>query len=80
MYNFVIVGGNFNNKGAEAMLYNTINEIRKRFPQESIYTMIGDNSNTGTYKEIVNTKYIPDSFEIRKYLAKRNVRIKSKYS
>lgn len=32
MKNFIIVGGNFINKGAEAMTYVTISELLSRYP------------------------------------------------
>ena len=37
MKNILIVGANFNNKGAQAMLFVTVDEIRKRFPDAKIY-------------------------------------------
>lgn len=58
---FLIVGGNFNNKGAEAMMYIAICEIRRRFPQAEIYTLVGNakleekkHSNLRTVLEIVS--------------------------
>jgi polysaccharide pyruvyl transferase WcaK-like protein len=33
----LIVGANYNNKGAQSMLFITIDEIRKRFPDSKIY-------------------------------------------
>lgn len=37
MRNIIITGGGFGNKGAEAMTYITISEIRKKFPKHKIY-------------------------------------------
>jgi len=34
---FLIVGANFANKGAQSMLFVTTNEIRKRFPEATVY-------------------------------------------
>lgn len=39
MKNFIITGGNFNNKGAQAMVYITAYELRKRYPSCSIVMM-----------------------------------------
>lgn len=37
MNNILITGANFRNKGAQAMLFATISEIRKRYPDANIY-------------------------------------------
>lgn len=37
MKNFLIVGANFNNKGAQSMLFVTVNELKKRFKDCNIY-------------------------------------------
>lgn len=43
MKKFLITGGNFINKGAESMMYVTVDEIRKRFPDAEIYYMSHEN-------------------------------------
>ena len=35
--NVMIVGANFDNKGAQSMLFITIDEIKKRFPQSNVF-------------------------------------------
>lgn len=47
MGNVVITGGNLKNKGAQAMTFITVDEIRRRFPKETIYLACGK----GTEKE-----------------------------
>lgn len=37
MRNIIITGGGFGNKGAEAMTYISVSELKKRFPQHTIY-------------------------------------------
>ena len=40
MRNIIITGGGFGNKGAEAMTYVTVSEIRERFPKHKIYLFL----------------------------------------
>jgi len=35
--NIIIVGSNLSNKGAQAMLFTTVNQIKNRFPNKNIY-------------------------------------------
>lgn len=42
MGNVIITGGDLKNKGAQAMTFITVDEIKKRFPQENIYLACGD--------------------------------------
>ena len=37
MQNILITGANFANKGAQAMLFVTISEARKRYPNANIF-------------------------------------------
>ena len=37
MGNVIITGGDLKNKGAQAMTFVTVDEIKKRFPEERIY-------------------------------------------
>ena len=41
MGNIVITGGELNNKGAQAMTFIAVDEIKKRFPNENIYLASG---------------------------------------
>ena len=42
MKNIIITGGGFGNKGAEAMTYISVAELKKRFPQHTIYLYLPD--------------------------------------
>jgi len=35
--NIIIVGGGFSNKGAQAMVFSTVNQLKSRFPDKNIY-------------------------------------------
>ena len=37
MKNFMITGANFRNKGAQAMLFVTVSELRQRYPDFDIF-------------------------------------------
>ena len=67
---FLIVGGNFNNKGAEAMMYIAICEIRRRFPQAEIYTLVGNAKLEEKKHSNLRTVFIEDNVEVRRYLAR----------
>lgn len=43
MKNFIITDANFNNKGAQAMLFITVSELRKHFPECEIDVDTNDN-------------------------------------
>lgn len=58
MGNVVITGGDLKNKGAQAMTFITVDEIRQRFPKEKIYLASG----TGTEEDKLKAK--PFRFEI----------------
>lgn len=58
MGNVVITGGNLKNKGAQAMTFITVDEIRRRFPKKTIYLAC----DTGTEKD--NPAAEPYRFEI----------------
>lgn len=58
MGNVIITGGDLKNKGAQAMTFITVNEIKKRFPNEKIYLACG----TGTAED--RTKAETFQFEI----------------
>ena len=46
----LITGANFNNKGAQSMLFVTVNEIRKRFDEAEIFFQTGEQLNLENYK------------------------------
>lgn len=58
MGNVIITGGDLKNKGAQAMTFITVDEIRRRFPEEVIYLAAG----TGTAED--SAKAAPFQFEI----------------
>lgn len=58
MGNVIITGGDLKNKGAQAMTFITVDEIRRRFPEERIYLAAG----TGTSEDRIKAK--PFRFEI----------------
>lgn len=58
MGNVIITGGDLKNKGAQAMTFITVDEIRRRFPGERIYLA------SGTGSEADKTKAEPFRFEI----------------
>ncbi|NBH81453.1 polysaccharide pyruvyl transferase family protein [bacterium C-53] len=58
MGNVIITGGDLKNKGAQAMTFITVDEIKKRFPKEKIYLASG----TGTIEDKKNSE--PFQFEI----------------
>lgn len=58
MGNVIITGGDLKNKGAQAMTFITVDEIKRRFPEEKIYLAAG----TGTEED--QTKAEPFRFEI----------------
>ena len=37
MDNIIVSGGNFNNKGAQAMLFITMEEVRRHYPDATLY-------------------------------------------
>lgn len=59
MKNILIVGANFNNKGAQAMLFVTVDEIRKRFPNSKVYFGGVDKwrKNTYTFDQVYYRDY-----------------------
>lgn len=52
---FLITGANFENKGAQAMLFTAVSEIRKRYPKAIIWYMV--NGNIKIYTEDVKQRY-----------------------
>lgn len=58
MGNVIITGGDLKNKGAQAMTFITVDEIKRRFPEEKIYLAAG----TGETED--RTKAEPFQFEI----------------
>lgn len=52
--NFLIVGANFNNKGAQSMLFITMDEIKKRFPDANIFFASNEKRDLSNY----NFRYI----------------------
>ena len=52
---YIIVGGEFNNKGAEAMVFSAISQIRKKDPCAEI--VIFDANNYNPYQDDLNAKY-----------------------
>ena len=52
---YIIVGGEFNNKGAEAMVFSAISQIRKKDPRAEI--VIFDANNYNPYQDDLNAKY-----------------------
>jgi colanic acid/amylovoran biosynthesis protein len=58
--NIVIVGGNTMNKGAEAMLFTTVDQMKKRFPSDEIYVFSTYDYNLNRKnKDIFKYKVIP---------------------
>lgn len=49
MKKFMITGANFNNKGAQAMLYVTVSELRKRYSECKIFFATGEDISTEDY-------------------------------
>lgn len=64
MYTVLIVGANFVNKGAQSMLFITMDELRKRIPNVKIYfATFEENIDENQYKfDIVF--YNPQSVQI----------------
>ncbi len=63
---FLITGATFVNKGAQAMLFVAINEIKKRFPKAIIYFLVGDmglNSPEEIKKEYDFIFWVEDNWE-----------------
>lgn len=58
MGNVIITGGDLKNKGAQAMTFITVDEIRRRFPEERIYLAAG----TGTAEDRIKEE--PFRFEM----------------
>ena len=48
--NILVVGANFNNKGAQSMLFITMDEIRKHFPNATIYFATANKGDFSNYK------------------------------
>lgn len=57
MNRYIIVGANFTNKGAQSMLFITVDEIKKRFPDSEIYFTGSSNfpEQQFTFKQIYDT-------------------------
>lgn len=49
MKKFMITGANFNNKGAQAMLFVTVSELRKRYSDCKIFFATGEELSTEDY-------------------------------
>lgn len=58
MKKFMITGANFDNKGAQAMLFVTVSELRKRYSDCKIFLATGEELNTSDYMfEAIRYKY-----------------------
>lgn len=58
MKKFMITGGNFRNKGAQAMLFVTVSELRQRYPDCKIFFATGEELDVGEYQfDILKYKY-----------------------
>lgn len=59
MRNIIITGGGFENKGAEAMTYITISEIRKKFPNHKIYLYLPEEARLEKdFKDNLNVEFL----------------------
>ncbi|AKB71753.1 hypothetical protein MSMAC_1863 [Methanosarcina mazei C16] len=64
--NVIIVGGELFNKGAQAMTFTTVDQIRRRFPDKNIYLFsTPDFHRSKNEKEIYNFKILPWSMSIK---------------
>ena len=52
---FLITGANFENKGAQAMLFTAVSEIRKRYPNAIVWYL--PNTNWKYYTEVIKDQY-----------------------
>lgn len=82
--NIIIVGGHLFNKGAQAMVFITVDQIRKRFPDRDVYLFsTRDYERTEEDKNIYNFSILPWDFSTRVrcacFLAKTFIKNK-KYS
>lgn len=50
MKKFMITGANFRNKGAQAMLFVTVSELRQRYPDCEIFFATGEDLNVDAYQ------------------------------
>jgi len=58
MKNFMITGANFRNKGAQAMLFVTVSELRQRYPDCEIFFATGEDLNVDEYQfKTIKYKY-----------------------
>lgn len=58
MKKFMITGANYKNKGAQAMLFVTVSELRKRYPECKIFFATGEELDTTNYKfDTIKYKY-----------------------
>jgi coenzyme F420-reducing hydrogenase beta subunit/polysaccharide pyruvyl transferase WcaK-like protein len=65
--NIIITGGNTRNKGAQAMVFSTVNYIKEQFPDKKIYVFSGKEEDRETY-----------TFDILSYDLLRKIKIFSK--
>ena len=59
----LITGGNFCNKGAQAMLFITVDELRKRYPNIDILFQTGEDLNLANFK-FEYVRMTPDTVEM----------------
>lgn len=58
MKKFMITGANFRNKGAQAMLFVTVSELRQRYPDCEIFFATGEDLNVDAYQfKTIKYKY-----------------------
>ena len=58
MKKFMITGANFRNKGAQAMLFVTVSELRQRYPDCEIFFATGEDLNVDEYQfKTIKYKY-----------------------
>lgn len=67
--NYLIVGGEFENKGAEAMTFITIQHIREINNNSNIYMLLGEEYINNSLLELCGIKGIPDRPAYRMYAA-----------
>lgn len=63
----LITGGNFKNKGAQAMIFITVDEIRKRFPNKEII-VVSDADAVDEKKKVMGRKQSNFQFLLRDYV------------
>lgn len=67
--NIILIGGGLYNKGAQAMTFTTINELKKKYPNKNIFLFSEPDFNrTSTEKDMYNFHIVPWNPEIKTIL------------